>query len=64
MSTGAPKLLTPSELAAMLHIKVATMLAWHTRGNLPKALRLGPKTLRWREPDIAAWLERESAINA
>ena len=62
--TTAPatcRLLTVGQLSAALGIHQRT--AWRLaamaeagQGNFPRALRIGPKTVRWRLADVEAYL--------
>jgi predicted DNA-binding transcriptional regulator AlpA len=52
------RLLTARELAGMLGTSTAALYSARYRGDdLPPAVALGPKRLRWREADVLAWLE-------
>jgi len=60
-TTSMCQLLTVRDVAAMLQVHTGTVwrlsaLAEAGRGKFPKALRLGPKTVRWRLSDIQAYL--------
>jgi predicted DNA-binding transcriptional regulator AlpA len=55
------QLLTVKELAQILGIHERSVwrlsaLADAGQGTFPKALRLGPKTIRWRMADVEAYL--------
>jgi predicted DNA-binding transcriptional regulator AlpA len=55
------QLLAVKQLAAMLNIHERTCwrlaaMAEAGRGDFPKPLRIGPKTVRWRLSDIEAYL--------
>ena len=59
--SSQPKLLTVKELAALLGIHERTCwrlaaMAEDGHGAFPKALRIGPKTVRWRTADVEAYL--------
>ena len=53
-------LLTSSQVAEMLHITEEGLRRWRYRGKGPPCLRLGPRTLRYRPEDVAAWLEEQA----
>ena len=55
----AQNLLTPAEAAQRLCISKDTVLVWAKARKLP-SLRLGPKTIRFSEADIRAFLDRAS----
>ncbi|MBE3123873.1 MAG: helix-turn-helix domain-containing protein [Planctomycetes bacterium] len=55
------KLLTVKDLAVLLGIHERTCwrlaaMAEDGHGAFPKALRIGPKTVRWRPADVEAYL--------
>lgn len=51
-----PKLLRDRDLARTLNISVRSVWKLVADGELPAPIRLGRST-RWREHDIARWLE-------
>ncbi len=54
------KTLTSRQLAESLQVSTATIRRWVKAGNCPKPLWLGPGCVRFRESDIAQWLETEA----
>jgi excisionase family DNA binding protein len=53
------ELLSPAALAEWLHVPVATVYAWRSKGEGPRGHRVG-KHVRYRLRDVEAWLrERE-----
>lgn len=46
--------LTPSELAAELHMPVQTLYRWRTEGKGPRAHKLGGH-VRFMRADVDAW---------
>jgi predicted DNA-binding transcriptional regulator AlpA len=50
------RLLTRADLAVILGLKPITVRCMERQGRLPKGIRLGHRTLRWRAADIEAWL--------
>jgi len=57
------RLLTVAELAEFLQKPKATIYAWKYRGEGPPAIRVG-RTLRFRESDVNAWLDRQAVATA
>ena len=62
-STSSCQLLTARDLARLLKIYIRSVwrmagLAEGGQSDFPKALRLGPKTIRWRLADVQAYLSR------
>lgn len=62
-STTAPPMATdtvwtPAQYAE--YIGISTQVAAHQRyrGNGPKYVRMGPRTIRYRKSDVDAWLEQ------
>ncbi len=49
------RLLTAREVGDLLGVSAETVLRWTRRGDLP-ALRLPSGALRYREPELDAWL--------
>jgi len=57
------ELLTYEELGELLRLKKTAMAAAKRRGDLPPAIRIGRKNLRWRRATVEAWLkEREAPV--
>jgi len=52
------ELLTYDELGELLRLKKTAMAAAKRRGDLPPAIRIGRKNLRWRRTTVEAWLEQ------
>jgi excisionase family DNA binding protein len=50
--------LTAAEVGKRLGINVNTVREWARDRGLP-AIRLGPGTIRFREDELAAWIERQ-----
>jgi len=51
------ELLTYDELGELLRLKKTAMAAAKRRGDLPPAIRIGRKNLRWRKATVEAWLK-------
>jgi predicted DNA-binding transcriptional regulator AlpA len=64
-SKSAPAdLLTPREVARMLHISVKTLYRLVRAGTMPPPIRLTHKTARWRPEDIARFLRQPRGESA
>jgi excisionase family DNA binding protein len=50
-------LLTVDEVAEMLNVSVRKVWTMNAVGQLPPAVRLGAKSVRWREADIRRYVE-------
>lgn len=61
------KLLTTREAAERLGFSHTTLNFWRSKSNTtgvpkgPKYVKLSPKTVRYDEDDIAAWIEQRKA---
>jgi predicted DNA-binding transcriptional regulator AlpA len=60
------KLLSTAEAAAVLGLREATLVAWRSRGTAdrPQPVRLGTRSVRYRETDVLAWRDRETTVRA
>ena len=58
------RLLTTRAAAELLGLQPATLVAWRTRGTpgRPQPVRLGSRSVRYRETDLLAWRDRETAV--
>jgi excisionase family DNA binding protein len=50
------RLLSPSDVARLLDVPVATLYAWRYRSSGPRAVRVG-RHLRYRRADVESWLD-------
>src|SRR5262249_10257474 len=50
-------LIDPDEFAALLVVHPRTLHRMELAGDVPTAIRIGPKTVRWRRDVIDRWLE-------
>lgn len=50
------QLLTPSEVAEVLGVPLATLYNWRLRHSGPPALKIG-RHLRYRSSDLLRWLD-------
>jgi excisionase family DNA binding protein len=57
-------LLTPREVARMLHISVKTLYRLVRAGTVPPPIRLTTRTARWRLEDIARFLRQPRGESA
>ena len=53
--TQADTLLTISEVEAKVGVGKMTIYRRMNQGEFPQPLRVGARSVRWRESDIAAW---------
>ena len=53
------QLLTVREVARLCKVSVRQVWRLVAQGDLPEPIRLGAKSVRWREADIAARLARQ-----
>ena len=58
------QLLTTAAAAEILGVREATLVAWRARGTLdrPQPVRVGTRSIRYRESDVVAWRDREAAV--
>jgi excisionase family DNA binding protein len=54
------QLMTPQDVADYLGIPLATLYRWRHHGTAPKASKVG-RHLRFRESDVAEWLETNAS---
>ena len=57
------KLLTPEQVAAWLQVRVELLYKWRYSRCGPPSLKIG-RYVRYREPDVAAWIEEQSRASA
>ncbi len=57
------RLMSPEEVAEHLHVPLATVYQWNSRGIGPRRLRVG-KHVRYRRADLDAWIDGRYADNA
>lgn len=60
------KLLTTAEAATVLGLREATLIAWRSRGTpgRPQPVRLGTRSVRYREDVVLAWRDRETTVRS
>lgn len=49
-----PQFISDHKVAAMFGVSKATVWRWASTGLLPKPIKLGPNTTRWRIADLEA----------
>ncbi len=52
-----PKLLTCKQVCEITGYVKSTIYRLMDEGEFPKALKIGPRAVRWREDEIRAWIE-------
>jgi predicted DNA-binding transcriptional regulator AlpA len=57
------KLLTPEQVAAWLQVRVELLYKWRYSRCGPPSLKIG-RYVRYREVDVAAWIEEQSRASA
>jgi excisionase family DNA binding protein len=57
-SLPPPRLLTARELATLLQISLRQLWRLRAGKELPAPIRVGRRSVRWRESDVARYLER------
>jgi len=60
-TVGLPKMLNSTQVAQALRVNRSTLRRWRAQGIGPRVYWLGKATLRYREQDVLAWLERNAA---
>jgi prophage regulatory protein len=58
------KLLRRPEVEARCGIGRSTIYDWIKRGDFPQPVKLGSRTVAWRESDVVAWLESRNVREA
>ena len=51
------KLLRLGEVREIVGVAKSTIYAMMAHNRFPRPLQIGPKSVRWRESEIAEWLE-------
>lgn len=57
MMINLPRLLNLKEVIAITGIARTTIYRRMDEGTFPKGLKLSEGCVRWKEPDIAEWIE-------
>jgi predicted DNA-binding transcriptional regulator AlpA len=56
------RLLVETEVRNLLGVNRATLRRWRQRNTGPPFLKLGPKLIRYREDDLAAFLDSRKGL--
>lgn len=59
---GQPRRLTPEQVAELLGITPRTLRLWRQKSIGPIHIRIGKKAIRYDEPVVMAWLERQKCL--
>lgn len=51
-------LMSVQDLALMMRVSTRTIWRLHSGGKLPQPIRIGG-SVRWRRPDVVAWLQAD-----
>ena len=54
--------LTSKSVSKVLGVSVSTVWRWARLDIIPKPIKIGLRSTRWRLSDIQAYLERESEV--
>jgi predicted DNA-binding transcriptional regulator AlpA len=55
------QLLTTGQAAQILNVPPATLRWWRHQQTGPRAFRLGPRKVMYKESDVVSWLEKHYA---
>jgi|GEM_PF-1889356 len=61
--TEIPTLLKIDEVCEKIGVKKSTVYKWMDEQNFPRPLKLSPTCVRWREDDVARWLQEIAAAS-
>ena len=56
-------LLTEVQAAEVLNLSIRTLQAWRVRGGGPRFVRLSGRAVRYRNSDLAAYIEARTVAN-
>lgn len=56
-STAETLLMTAEEIAELLRLSVRSVWRLRSAGGIPKPLRIGSATIRWRRNEIMEWVK-------
>ena len=60
-NTTVPRLLSLGEVRALTGVSADTIYRWGREGRFPRRIDISERCSRWREDEIAAWLEERSS---
>ena len=52
-----PRVLRLPDVRSVVGLSTSSIYAAMAKGVFPKPLKLGPRSVGWREDDVVAWLE-------
>ena len=55
------QLLRPAEVAALIGIHRVTLYTWVRKGRFPAPFKVGQQASRFRESDVAAWIDARAS---
>lgn len=55
--TEIPNLLNIGEVTTKIKVTKSCIYRWISEGKFPRPLKLSPTCVRWREDDVARWLQ-------
>jgi prophage regulatory protein len=59
---NSAKLLRRRDVLRLVGVDAVTLWRWRKAGTFPAPVKITRQTLRWREADIANWLERHRMV--
>jgi predicted DNA-binding transcriptional regulator AlpA len=62
-SVGMDRLLHPSHVAEILSVTERALAAWRSQGAGPPFVRLGHRTVRYRETELAGWVNAQESAS-
>ena len=60
-NTTVPRLLSLGEVRALTGVSADTIYRWGREGRFPRRIDISERCSRWREDEIAAWVEERSS---
>ena len=60
--TAPVTILRQPEVIRRVGVHATTIFRWEQKGLFPRRVQLGPNSVGWREPEIAAWLANRPAV--